>query len=116
MSAQQTASAVAYEALNLAKSVDQRVNSHEDLCAERYANINKSVADLGLATTTQIAELKGILKWIGVAAFGIMTSLIGFLAIQLWTANNTKIERLERLRTELSTTRNAPETYAPNRP
>lgn len=83
---------VAYEALNLAKQNARDIESHEDLCAERYGNINKS-----------LGEVKGILKWAGTTLFGIIIALLGFLAAQQFNANDSarkqaemKIELLER--------------------
>ena len=85
-------SSVAYAALALAQSNEQAIGAHEDLCAERYGNIHK-----------EIAELKGLFKWGGVTGFGLLMTVLGFLVVQMLNANtearkaaDTKIELLER--------------------
>jgi len=86
-----TPSAVAYEALNLSKQNTQKIDAHEDLCAERYGHINSS-----------IGEIKSILKWAGTTGFLIIIGLLGFLAKTTWEAKeqaqmaaSTKIELLQ---------------------
>jgi hypothetical protein len=37
---------VAYQALNLARANDGKINAHEELCAERYGNIHKAIDDI----------------------------------------------------------------------
>lgn len=87
-----TALAKAEEALELGRANTNAINAHEDLCAERYGNIH-----------TSLARLEGIFKWAGVTGFGVMITLLGFLAAQQLSANDaarkaadTKIELLER--------------------
>lgn len=87
-----SAAAVAYEALNLAREVKRDQLGHEDLCAERYGNIHK-----------EMAEIKGILKWAGGALFSVIIGLLGFLAAAQFNANDqarkvaeSKIDLLER--------------------
>lgn len=82
---------VAWDALNLGKQNARDIEAHEDLCAERYNHINVS-----------IGEIKGILKWAGGAAFGIIIGLLAFLAQAQFAANDAaqkaareKIEMLE---------------------
>lgn len=62
----------------------QRIESHEDLCAERYANIHSAIGDL-----------KTIAKWAAGGVVGLMVSLIAWMAVQLYAANNARIEALE---------------------
>lgn len=88
----ESASRVAYEALNLSKQNTRDIEAHEDLCAERYKNIN-----------TSISEIKSILKWAGTTGFVIIIGLLSFLAKAQFDANSTaqraaqaKIEMLER--------------------
>lgn len=71
-----TESTVAYEALNLAKQNARDIESHEDICAERYGNIHKA-----------IDEIKGTLKWAGGGAFTIIMAVLGFLLAQQLSAN-----------------------------
>lgn len=57
-----------------AESAHQKIDGHEDLCAERYKNINDSLADLK-------AAIKGHQK----IAWGIVIALLGWMAAQLWS-------------------------------
>lgn len=95
--------AVAYEALNLGKQNSRDISQHEDICAERYRNINQSMAKIETSVDKQFGEIKGILKWAGGAAFAIIIGLLSFLAQAQFTATDLarkeaalKIETLER--------------------
>ena len=95
--------AIAYEALNLSKQNERDIEKHEDLCAERYANINITMAAIEQRADKGFTEIKGILKWAGGTLFAIIISLLGFLATQQFNANDSarrqaesKIELLER--------------------
>lgn len=83
---------VAYDALNLAKQNARDIENHEEICAERYAGIHASMG-----------EIKNILKWAGGTLFSIIISLLAWLALQQFNANDqarksaeTKIELLEK--------------------
>lgn len=87
-----SASSVAYEALNLARSTQSDQEKHEDICAIRYQNINDSIADI-----------KGWMKWAGGGAFTLIMSVLAFLAVAQFNANDAarqeqqaKIEALQR--------------------
>lgn len=96
-----TPSEVAYQALNLAKQNERDITAHEDLCAERYGNINSS-----------ISELKSIFKWAGGALFTLLLAAFGFLINQTVTANHsltdsnmamsTAASRIELLQSQLN--------------
>lgn len=117
--------AVAYEALNLSKQNSRDIEAHEDLCAERYDNIHKAIAEIKdtakadkaeikkatqdaldevkKSSTAATDEIKGILKWAGTTVCGIIIALLGFLAAAQFNANDqarrdatAKIELLER--------------------
>jgi hypothetical protein len=62
-----------------------KIEAHEDLCAERYGNIH-----------TTLSELKEGQKGHGRAAWGIALALVAWMAAQLWSANQARVERLER--------------------
>lgn len=62
-----------------------KIEAHEDLCAERYGNIH-----------TTLTELKDGQKSHGRAAWGIALALVAWMAAQLWSANQSRVERLER--------------------
>ena len=83
-------------AYSLSQKNERDISAHEDLCAERYGNINLS-----------IREIKGILKWAGTTAFAIIISLLGWSISQQMSANalaasasQIKIEMLQRQITE----------------
>jgi len=83
---------VAYDALNLARQVERDIESHEELCAERYAGIHE-----------KIHEIKSLIGWAGGVAFSIIVAVLGFLAVQMLSANDqarrdqqTKIDLLQQ--------------------
>lgn len=67
---------LAYDALEMARHADgkaeralQAVDSHEDICAERYRNINE-----------KIGTIFKLLAWGGTTALMLILGLLGFLA------------------------------------
>lgn len=68
---------MAYQALNLAHSVDQAVKSHEAICAERYAGIHSAIKDI-----------KAVLWKAGAGAFGIILSMLAYLVVQQIATND----------------------------
>ncbi|MEG3175844.1 hypothetical protein U1872_06350 [Sphingomonas sp. RB3P16] len=83
---------IAIDALALGKKNEIDIASHEDLCAERYQNIN-----------TNIGEIKSFLKWACTTGFMIIIGLLCFLAKMTWEAKDqaaiaaaAKIEMLQR--------------------
>jgi hypothetical protein len=60
-------------AMARADSAHQKIEDHERLCAERYANIN---AHLG--------ELKDGAKTQSRLVIGVLLALLGWMAVQLW--------------------------------
>jgi len=67
---------VAYQALHLAKQNVRDMESHETICAERYAGIHKG-----------IDEIKGVLWKAGAGAFGIIMAMLAFLVTQQLNTN-----------------------------
>lgn len=53
-----------------------KMESHEDLCAERYARINETLGDL-----------KSGAKWI----IGLLLALLGWFAVQVWDGQKAAI-------------------------
>lgn len=51
----------------------QKIESHEELCAERYAGIHSAIGDLK-GTVNKVV-------WLGVAS---LLALVGWMGIQLW--------------------------------
>ena len=58
-----------------------KIASHEDLCAERYRGIHEAIADL-----------KGLIRWILGGVASVAVALIAWMAVQLYDANNARIE------------------------
>lgn len=61
----------------------EKIEAHEDLCAERYKNIHEKLGDL-----------KGTLNK---AVWGIVTvliSVIGWMAVQLWDGTQARIAEM----------------------
>lgn len=62
----------------------QKIEAHEDICAVRYESINKTLDELK-------ADVKGSRN----VVWGVLISLLGFMAVQLWTGQQDRIARLE---------------------
>jgi hypothetical protein len=78
-------SRTALDAYELATSAKADIESHEDLCAERYKAIRSNISDI-----------KTMLKW-GVGAIGGMAAtLFGFMAHELYNNNEARLAHLER--------------------
>lgn len=96
---------IARDALDLAKDVDHRVSSHEDICALRYARLEENMtaarAEMALnmnslkndmSAQQQIfkeenKDIKRILAWAGTTAFGVILAALGFLMVEQFNAN-----------------------------
>lgn len=50
-----------------------KIEGHEQLCAERYANIHSALGDI-----------KGEQRMVRNAAFGLVVAMIGWMAVQLY--------------------------------
>lgn len=82
----ETVSEVAYEARNLARQAGRDITKHEEICAERYAEIRASVK-----------EVKGWITWGGSFALTIVIGLLAFLASAQFKANDED-RRLQQAR------------------
>lgn len=69
----------AQEALDAARAAQFDINKHEDVCAERYKNINAS-----------IAELKAIVKWAGGLIISLIITVLGWSLVQQLNANEAQ--------------------------
>jgi hypothetical protein len=65
-------------------AVEQRLSDHEARCEERLAEIKATAA----STLRAVEGLKG-------RAWGIAAALLAWALAQLWTANASRVERLE---------------------
>jgi hypothetical protein len=61
-----------------------KIEAHEDICALRYKGIGDS-----------IKELKDLIHWILAGVAMVAVSLIAWMAVQLFAANNARMTALE---------------------
>lgn len=74
----------AADAMAVAHDAKASLESHEAVCAERYARIFETLADL-----------KTLAKWAAGGVFGLLVALLGWMAVQMYSANNARLEALE---------------------
>jgi len=74
---------LARDAMDLAREADNKINAHEDLCAERYKNINDSLS--------RITKLMG---WGGALLAGMILGLLGWSLNSQVEANKDAISAL----------------------
>lgn len=70
-----------------AEAAQQKIDSHEELCAERYGTINSTLGELKKG---QEGHSRAI--WGGVIA------LLAWALAQVWATNQARIESLEQSR------------------
>jgi len=100
-----TPAKVALEARDIARAATSKIEAHEDLCATRYANIEK-----------QLARFEGIFKWAGTTLFVLIVGMLGWSLKQQISANDAmrealaaRVELIERLSARESAERPAPD-------
>ncbi|MCR5876988.1 hypothetical protein [Phenylobacterium sp. J367] len=71
----------AASALARADSAHQKIESHEELCAERYRAINDTLGELKSGATWQN-------RWL----LGLLIALVGWMGVQLWNGRNDEIK------------------------
>lgn len=103
--AEQVSDAVAYEARNIAKDAARDIQSHEEICAERYEGIRATLVKMENSFDKQLGMIWKILASVGGTFFTIIIGLLAFLAKTQWDANaasqsraDTKIEMLQQQR------------------
>jgi hypothetical protein len=65
-------------------ALEQRITDHEARCEERLAEIKSTAA----STLTAVEGLKN-------RTWGVVAALLAWALAQVWTANATRLERLE---------------------
>lgn len=89
---------MAYQALNLARQNERDMESHETICAERYAGIHKG-----------IDEIKGVLWKAGTGAFGLIMAMLAFLVVQQLNTNSKQHDenqaKVDKLQEQLAVER-----------
>lgn len=81
----------AAEAYNHAQAAHEKVEAHEDLCAERYAHINTKLDGVN-ATVGTILK---ILAWGGTTIFGLLMGCLVFFATRSLSTNDAQIDALK---------------------
>jgi len=61
------------DAYNHADNAHQKIDSHEELCAERYKNIHET-----------LGEVKDAIKSHQKIAWGLVIAILGWMAVQMW--------------------------------
>lgn len=93
---------VAREALDLAKDVDRRVNSHEDICALRYEQLHASIAAVKKDVGDSVGDIKKVLGWAGATLVVVMMSVLGFFLKAQFDANAEMQRQLNSLQQQPS--------------
>ena len=75
---EEAASITARVALDLAKDVERRVDSHEDICALRYQQLHNEIAAVRTEVSTSVGDIKKVLGWVGSLAVLTMLAALGF--------------------------------------
>lgn len=63
-----------------------KIEGHEELCAERYKNIETAITDL----KTDVRGSRNVV-------WGVLVALLGFMAVQLWDGTQDRVARLENV-------------------
>lgn len=79
------------EAFAHAQTAHDKINAHEDLCAERYAHIHTAIDGV----KGSVSMVLRILAWGGTTLFTLLVMLIGFLAVRSIDNNDSEIESLK---------------------
>ena len=85
------ASATAREALDLAKDVDRRIDSHEDICALRYQQLHNEIAAVRKEVSSSVGDIKKVLGWVGSLAVLTMLAALGFFL----KAQHDSVQRMQ---------------------
>jgi hypothetical protein len=77
---------VAREALDLAKDAKHRIDSHEDICALRYKQLEDG-----------ISGVRTIITWAGTTGFAVILTILGFLMKNQFDANSELQKTVQNL-------------------
>lgn len=61
-----------------------QVATHEQICAIRYGNINDS-----------LKKVESFIKWAGTSFAGVTIALLGWMAVELFEANNARFNQVQ---------------------
>jgi len=81
----------AAEAMAHAQAAHEKVEAHEDLCAERYAHIKTSIGDVKDSVTT----ITKILGWGGSIFATILLALVAFFGSRALNNNDAQLVALQ---------------------
>ncbi len=62
----------------------EEVENHEAICAERYSTLRAGMADLKAGQERLQSQLTGVAFKVGLIVFGLMSTVIGWLAVELF--------------------------------
>lgn len=99
--------ATAAEAMARANEAHLKIESHEDLCAERYANIHTALG--GVEKT--VDRVLSVLAWGGSGLVALLLVVLGFFMTRAISNNDQQVAAMRAQITLLT----APQ-HAPNRP
>lgn len=68
-----------------------KIEAHEELCAERYANIHNLIAGVQRTSSTVLK----LLAWGGSTVFMLLVGLLGFLASRAINSNDARVNQLQ---------------------
>lgn len=91
---------IAREALDLAKDVERRVDSHEDICAIRYAQLEASIAAVRTEVSSSVGDIKKVLGWVGGLAVVTMLAMLGFFLKAQYDSYQKMEDTLRALQTQ----------------
>jgi hypothetical protein len=93
---------VAREALDLAKDVERRVESHEDICAIRYASLEASIQAVEKKLDSSVGDIKTVLGWVGGTGFLVLVAALGFFLKAQFESNRILEEQMKALQQQQS--------------
>ncbi|WP_037500809.1 hypothetical protein [Sphingomonas jaspsi] len=80
-----------HDAMARADSAHQLIESHEDICAERYAHIHTAIGGVKETVSTMVK----ILAWGGSTLFGLLILIIGFLSTRAISTGDAEVAQLK---------------------
>lgn len=94
------ASQTARQALDLARDVEHRIDSHEDICAFRYAQLDSSIKAVRDEVSASVGDIKKVIGWAGSLAFVIIIGALGFFLKAQFDSYQKMEDTIEALQTQ----------------
>lgn len=84
-----------------AQAAHDKIESHEDLCAERYKNIHNSIDSVEKnlsgsidSVNKSVETIVGILKGFGSLLVATLIAVIGYLAVKMIDSDDARMDRM----------------------